>query len=135
MPNQVIIALDPGTRNTGWAKFVDGLLESSGTIETPASRSAFEQIYQIRERIRKKMLEEPRTTELWIESYDAFGPRKKANAQNILQGALYGLYDSLKYRKEDHVRVVPPSVWKPWAGENHPGLTAHTPHERDAIGS
>lgn len=120
--SRCILALDPGTTNTGWAKLrqaKSGWQVNHGTNVSPKMRGqGFKVKWQVAE-IAELILTPPRATEVWLEAYFPFKWHKSASYQLMLSGGLMTVYESLaKVKIQPRIkgtsRSVPPKVWKDW---------------------
>lgn len=123
---RVILGLDPGTRNTGWAKVV---INTKGEVESVThgtfvqKAKGMNQLTKIRAQtgdVVSKILEYPVANEVWIEAFFPFRWVKSSTYQLMLNGGLMTIFTTLKKMKvkiKGETRSIPPRVWKDWIRE------------------
>jgi len=110
----VILSLDPGTRNTGWAaievidSYTWNLLDSGVLTSTPTLSKAAK-LASIRIGV-EILLNRYKPSTLVIEDYSAFGARVASKEQTMLQGILRHLPAILEMNTV--VIVFSSSLWK-----------------------
>lgn len=118
-----ILALDPGTANTGWARLRETKkgweVLGHGTNVAPKLRGQAGKVrWQVSEAA-ALVAYPPRATEVWLEAYFPFRWHKSSTYQLMLSGGLMTIYEVLaklkvKPKIKGTSRSVPPKVWKDW---------------------
>jgi len=148
MEHKIILAFDPGTRDTGYAKIRrlgdEATLLDSGTLSRLRFRRPAERMKQQFQEGRELLRVQPYPHEVWVELYIPYQARKGMMYNIMLTGSFLTLPLNFQNMKGFGVE---PKIWKDWikrrAGKStveaavaslFPTQKFRTTHEGDAAG-